>query len=257
MNEETSANVLRLELRSRNNALWHAIYDKWPSVAAFCREKELSQQDVGRYLNLKDSPYSRKDRSKLRPLPQKLCDIFGLTSYQLFQPELYDEDLIPRETQVAEVDPAMFVPLQAAAEVPQLTTSIEEVMDLGPDPLEGVEQTLQTLTPREETILKMRFGIDEDIATYDELGDAFNVTRERIRQIEGKALRKLRHPLRSRRLKEIITGKAHDPKRRKLTPTPQQREKREREATSKVRQWMERRDFKKWKDRMATTKGGT
>jgi len=66
-------------------------------------------------------------------------------------------------------------------------------------------KVLSTLTPREEKVLKMRFGIGEDREfTLEEVGEHFNVTRERIRQIEGKALRKLRHPLRSKNLKELL-----------------------------------------------------
>jgi RNA polymerase primary sigma factor len=66
-------------------------------------------------------------------------------------------------------------------------------------------KVLSTLTPREEKVLKMRFGIGEDREfTLEEVGEYFNVTRERIRQIEGKALRKLRHPLRSKNLKELL-----------------------------------------------------
>ncbi len=66
-------------------------------------------------------------------------------------------------------------------------------------------KVLATLTPREEKVLRMRFGIGEDREfTLEEVGLYFNVTRERIRQIEGKALRKLRHPLRSKNLKELL-----------------------------------------------------
>jgi RNA polymerase primary sigma factor len=64
---------------------------------------------------------------------------------------------------------------------------------------------LSTLTPREEKVVRMRFGINEErVYTLEEIGEFFDVTRERIRQIEGKALRKLRHPLRGKSLKELI-----------------------------------------------------
>ena len=64
---------------------------------------------------------------------------------------------------------------------------------------------LSTLTPREEMVLKLRFGLEDGRArTLEEVGKEFKVTRERIRQIEAKALRKLRHPSRSRKLKDSI-----------------------------------------------------
>jgi len=66
---------------------------------------------------------------------------------------------------------------------------------------------LSTLAPREARVLRMRFGIGERAnCTLEEVGEDFDVTRERIRQIEAKALRKLRHPSRSRSLKDYLEG---------------------------------------------------
>ncbi|MFA6947411.1 MAG: RNA polymerase sigma factor RpoD [Eubacteriales bacterium] len=66
-------------------------------------------------------------------------------------------------------------------------------------------EVLHTLTPREEHVLKLRFGLDDGrTRTLEEVGKVFNITRERIRQIEAKALRKLRHPSRSKRLKDYL-----------------------------------------------------
>lgn len=70
---------------------------------------------------------------------------------------------------------------------------------------EHLMEVLDTLTPREEKVLRLRFGMDDDRArTLEEVGKEFNVTRERIRQIEAKALRKLRHPSRSKKLKDYL-----------------------------------------------------
>ena len=72
---------------------------------------------------------------------------------------------------------------------------------------EQTESVLRTLTPREERVVKMRFGVgDGSEHTLEEVGQNFAVTRERIRQIEAKALRKLRHPSRSRRLRAFLEG---------------------------------------------------
>lgn len=70
---------------------------------------------------------------------------------------------------------------------------------------EQLTDVLKTLTPREEKVLRLRFGLDDgNPKTLEEVGKEFNVTRERIRQIEAKALRKLRHPSRSKKLKDFL-----------------------------------------------------
>ena len=71
---------------------------------------------------------------------------------------------------------------------------------------EQLDEVLDTLTPREKKVLELRFGMtDGRTRTLEEVGKEFNVTRERIRQIEAKALRKLRHPSRSKKLKDFLS----------------------------------------------------
>ena len=79
----------------------------------------------------------------------------------------------------------------------------EEVLNtMGTDKLDEV---LNTLTPSERAVLRLRFGLDDGKArTLEEVGKEFDVTRERVRQIEAKAIRKLRHPLRSKSLKDYL-----------------------------------------------------
>jgi RNA polymerase primary sigma factor len=90
-----------------------------------------------------------------------------------------------------------FIPddeIQAPAEAAAFTLLKEQLIDV-----------LDTLTDREEKVLRLRFGLDDGRArTLEEVGKEFNVTRERIRQIEAKALRKLRHPSRSKKLKDYL-----------------------------------------------------
>src|SRR2546425_5097648 len=76
---------------------------------------------------------------------------------------------------------------------------------------EQTSSVLKTLTPREEKVIKMRFGLDDGSEhTLEEVGQSFAVTRERIRQIEAKALRKLRHPSRSRKLRAFLEGPSRE-----------------------------------------------
>lgn len=91
-------------------------------------------------------------------------------------------DFVPDDESVAPVDAATFQMLR-----------------------EQLTKVLHTLTPREEMVLRLRFGLDDGKThTLEEVGQTFNITRERIRQIEAKALRKLRHPSRSRSLKDYL-----------------------------------------------------
>ena len=70
---------------------------------------------------------------------------------------------------------------------------------------EQLQDVLDTLTPREKKVLTLRFGLEDGrMRTLEEVGKEFNVTRERIRQIEAKALRKLRHPSRSKKLRDYL-----------------------------------------------------
>ena len=70
---------------------------------------------------------------------------------------------------------------------------------------EQIGEVLTSLTPREQLVLRLRFGLDDGRSrTLEEVGKEFNVTRERIRQIEAKSLRKLRHPSRSKKLKDYL-----------------------------------------------------
>ena len=72
---------------------------------------------------------------------------------------------------------------------------------------EQLDEVLDTLTDREENVLRLRFGLDDGkMRTLEDVGKVFNVTRERIRQIEAKALRKLRHPSRSKPLRDFNRG---------------------------------------------------
>ena len=87
-------------------------------------------------------------------------------------------------------DDNVLVPAEAAA-----ATLLKEQLD----------EVLDTLTEREQKVLRLRFGMNDGRArTLEEVGKEFDVTRERIRQIEAKALRKLRHPSRSRKLRDYL-----------------------------------------------------
>ena len=95
-----------------------------------------------------------------------------------------------------EISKVMDLPVEKVREIQKIAFTMLK---------EQLINVLDTLTPREEKVLRLRFGLDDGRArTLEEVGKEFNVTRERIRQIEAKALRKLRHPSRSKKLKDYL-----------------------------------------------------
>ena len=92
-----------------------------------------------------------------------------------------------------------FIPAEDEASSPELSANFELLR-------EQLQEVLGTLNPREQKVLEMRFGLkDGRNRTLEEVGKQFGVTRERIRQIEAKALRKLRHPSRAKKLRDYLT----------------------------------------------------
>ena len=134
------------------------------------------------------------------PQPDEIAEVMGISEDKVREIIKIAQEPVSLETPIGEEEDSHlgdFIPdddAPAPADAAAFTLLKEQLM--------GV---LATLTPREEKVLKLRFGLEDGRArTLEEVGKEFNVTRERIRQIEAKALRKLRHPSRSRKLKDSI-----------------------------------------------------
>ncbi len=134
------------------------------------------------------------------PLPEEIAEQMNMTEERVREILKISQEPVSLETPIGEEEDSHLgdfiqddnVPVPAdAAAFTLLREQLGEVLD--------------TLTEREQKVLKLRFGLDDGRArTLEEVGKEFNVTRERIRQIEAKALRKLRHPSRSRKLKDYL-----------------------------------------------------
>jgi len=134
------------------------------------------------------------------PLPEEIAAEMGIPEDKVREIIKIAQEPVSLETPIGEEEDSHlgdFIPdddAPAPAEAAAFTLLKEQLMSV-----------LSTLTPREEMVLKLRFGLEDGRArTLEEVGKEFKVTRERIRQIEAKALRKLRHPSRSRKLKDSI-----------------------------------------------------
>ena len=134
------------------------------------------------------------------PQPEEIAAEMGITEEKVREIIKIAQEPVSLETPIGEEEDSHlgdFIPDEdapAPAEAAAFTLLKEQLMDV-----------LDTLTPREEKVLRLRFGLDDGRArTLEEVGREFNVTRERIRQIEAKALRKLRHPSRSKKLKDFL-----------------------------------------------------
>lgn len=134
------------------------------------------------------------------PTPEEIAQEMGLSEEKVREIMKISQEPVSLETPIGEEEDSHlgdFIPdddAPAPDESAAFTLMKEQLMDV-----------LDTLTPREEKVLRLRFGLDDGRArTLEEVGKEFNVTRERIRQIEAKALRKLRHPSRSKKLKDYL-----------------------------------------------------
>ena len=134
------------------------------------------------------------------PTPEEIANEMGLSEEKVREIMKISQEPVSLETPIGEEEDSHlgdFIPdddAPAPDESAAFTLLKEQLIDV-----------LDTLTPREEKVLRLRFGLDDGRArTLEEVGREFNVTRERIRQIEAKALRKLRHPSRSKKLKDYL-----------------------------------------------------
>ena len=134
------------------------------------------------------------------PIPEEIANEMNMDVDKVREIMKIAQEPVSLETPIGEEEDSHlgdFIPddeAQAPAEAATYTLLKEQLLEV-----------LETLTPREQKVLRLRFGLDDGRArTLEEVGKEFDVTRERIRQIEAKALRKLRHPSRSKKLKDFL-----------------------------------------------------
>ena len=142
----------------------------------------------------------RQEELGREPTPEEIGERMDMTAERVREIQKISQEPVSLETPIGEEEDSHlgdFIPDEDASE-PSEAASFSLLR-------EQLEEVLDTLAPREKKVLELRFGIvDGRTRTLEEVGKEFNVTRERIRQIEAKALRKLRHPSRSKKLRDFL-----------------------------------------------------
>lgn len=210
--------VVRVEVRFKNARLYDAIIEHdlpilegKSAAGTACRKRgpvkwfaefyELSLPLLYDLLNLKASPFQGSS-GHYRAFCHRVAVLLERETSWLFPASLYGMKW-PRLARNVDAGSAsrLIGPSNPLAIEPNQQRVIE-----ANETAEAVGSVLDTLTPRESKLLRLRFGIGTDEQTLDEVGRELGVTRERVRQIELKAMRKLRHPSRARRLLTLISS---------------------------------------------------
>jgi RNA polymerase sigma factor (sigma-70 family) len=221
MYEDEPVNEYRIKVTVRNNLILNAIENAgYKSVSEFCRAVSLPKTALTEIIAMRRPPINQSGEfsEHAKALMEELC----LLPTDLWTSEQLTLKL-KRNTAQRDVSSEG---MRAA-----LGMHAEEMLELmkPDDPDEAVlkhemvavvEEQLDSLTPRESKVLRMRFGIGCEEHTFEEIGDAFDLTRERIRQIEAKALRKMKKPERAYQLRELMPDYERSPDQKQKAKTP-------------------------------------
>lgn len=189
-------NLVSLKLLTRNTRLVEARKAKGVTQVQMAKDIGMSPQTLSHVENLRFIPKDEEMAEIAAYLVQAIDYLFPDVLIEAIKAGVFRR----RDAQLREPE---IISLTEAQQL-LLTYDMEEEVD-NHKLYEEIDQVLATLEPREAEVLRVRFGFDGGpSATLEEAGRVFGVTRERIRQIEAKALRKLRHPSRSRKLKDFL-----------------------------------------------------
>jgi RNA polymerase sigma factor (sigma-70 family) len=196
---------LLVQTRFRNNILWGLMAGR--TVAEVCRLIGFPDQtSFGDLLNLKRQPYrtwkGKAKAGQFTAIALRIADYFKMLPEDLFPASLYAlglPDGFDRTFSSEEVFLSLPKSHQSYLPSPEDTVAKHETLD-------AIDSMLYTLTPREAKVVKMRFGIEGQETGVDFIADEIGVSSARVVQITARALRKLRHPSRSKYLKPYVEG---------------------------------------------------
>lgn len=189
----------RIEIKIKNKVLYDAIHKDFPNVAAFCRHYKISPVTVGEFLSLKRNPfkYGKNNYGKYIDTAIRLSEILKILPEELFPSNLYGlkktQFVIEKEITAVQFNKRLMI-----------EDSNPENQAIRNEVNEKLSDVIKTLSHRHQKAITMRYF---ENANYEEMGKELKVSRERARQIEAEALRKLRNPTRARRLKDLLDYK--------------------------------------------------
>ena len=190
-----------IEIRVKNNHLLKKISAAgYESVAEFARAVNITPGIVGKYVKLKSPAIDRW--GKWHKSVEKMAELLKCLPEDLFPPQHIDKALKTSKATIEAGIEEVAVFLTGGEDTAR--TALEHITR--EEALNCVSKSLTELEPREERVLRLRFGIDCHERTLDEAGRMLGMTGSRVRQIEAKALRKLKHPKISKDVREAAAG---------------------------------------------------
>jgi RNA polymerase sigma factor (sigma-70 family) len=204
--DDEFVNEYRVKVTVKNNLILTAIEKAgYKSPAAFCREAGMTQTALGNLISMRNPPITAI--GEFSEGAKKLMEFLCLAPTDLWTSEQLTLRLrhnsVERDMNLDGMRAALGVNAEEAMLL--IASTPEEVME-EKDIQNLIEEQLASITPKEERVLRMRYGIGCAEHTLEEVGKALDLTRERIRQIENKAIRKLKHPQRAVVLKQLTDG---------------------------------------------------
>lgn len=234
----------RIEVKVRNNWLLKRIEDEGhDTIAAFARASKIQQSIISAYITFRETP--KRPGGQWRESFLKIAEALRCLPEDICPPQHLDKGLKKNkasfEADVVEVAGYLSGSFECSKPAIENIIRQEEEKEIS-------TILTQRLTPREERVLRLRFGLvpDGEVRTLQQVAEEYGLIRERIRQIEAKAIRKLKHPKSSGLLRDMSFAPNHNYEERKnrhYVPEWKRKEKKEEEAMKKKHEEMLRRPF--------------
>ena len=205
MYEDEPVNEYRIKVTVRNNLILNAIENAGhKSVSAFCKSVGMAPQKVTEMIAMRKPPLNNNGEFShmAKLLMEELCALpTDLWTAEQLTLKL-KRNTAQRDVSSEGMRAALGMHADEMLELMKPDAPDEAV--LKHEMVSVVEEQLESLSPRQALVLRMRYGIGCEEHTYEEIGDKFDLTKERIRQIEARALRHLKHPSRSDELRQLL-----------------------------------------------------